>query len=60
MVVVMPFPGNDTRPELVDGFIFVIIVCTFFLQVLAFGMSLVVKGADTNRPKAGCTEQANS
>jgi hypothetical protein len=58
MVIIVPFPCNDSRPDLVDGFIVLAIIVTFFLFVPPFGMALVIKGPDAYCPETGSSKQA--
>jgi hypothetical protein len=51
MVVVMPFPGDNTRPKLIDRFIFLVIIRFFILLVFSFGMAFIVESTYAYRPK---------
>ena len=57
-MVIVPLTGDKTGPQLVNGFIFVVIVRTLMLLVLAFGMPLIVKRPDADCPKTGGPEKA--
>lgn len=56
MVVVMPFAGNNARPQLIDGFIFLIKINVLALFILPFGMTFIIKGTHANGPETSGTK----
>ena len=57
VMVIMPFAGDISRPELVDGKVFPIEIGSLTALVLSFAVTFKVEGADTYRPKPCRPEQ---
>jgi hypothetical protein len=57
VVVIMPFSGHKTWPDLVDRHVFAIEIGTVFAFVLSFAVSFIVEGTYAYRPKTRCPKK---
>jgi hypothetical protein len=59
MVIVMPFPCHITRPELIDGSIFLEKVDPFLSFIFAPSMPIEIESAHTKGPNPDRTEKTS-
>jgi hypothetical protein len=57
VMVVMPFAGDISGPDLVDGKVFPVEIGPLAAFVLPFAVAFKIEGADAYRPEPGRTEQ---
>src|SRR5579871_5968737 len=56
MMIVMPFAGDVSGPNLIDRKVLSIEIDACSMLIPSFAMSFIIEGADTDGPEAGRTE----